>query len=192
MESTFFKTQSYFRKWLIQNHEKEDELWVGYYKKASNIPSITWPQSVDEALCFGWIDGLRRSIDENSYKIRFTPRRPKSHWSNINIDKMNKLMKQGVVHERGKKAYALMDVKNSAKASYEQKEVKLAKKYMEELKRNKKAWEFYKTLSPYIKRASNGYIMSAKKEETRLKRLRILIESSEKKLKIPQLRTYGK
>src|SRR6185295_16511053 len=95
MQPKFFKTQSDFRKWLKSHHSSETELWVGYYKKDSGKPSITWPQSVDEALCFGWIDGIRKSIDEVSYKIRFTPRRSRSIWSSVNIKRVDELNKQG-------------------------------------------------------------------------------------------------
>ena len=87
----FFPTPADFRKWLAENHDKEQALWVGFYKKATKIPSITWSESVDQALCYGWIDGIRKSIDEKSYKIRFTPRRPKSIWSAVNIKKIAEL-----------------------------------------------------------------------------------------------------
>jgi uncharacterized protein YdeI (YjbR/CyaY-like superfamily) len=176
----------------MKNHDMEKELWVGYYKKATKIPSINWSQSVDEGLCFGWIDGLRKSIDEKSYKIRFTPRKAKSHWSTVNINKMEELLKLGLVTEKGKATYANREEKNSSNASHEQKTVQLDDQYLVLLKKNKKAFKFYQSLSPYVKKASNWYIMSAKREETREKRLQLLISSSEKNLKIPQLRKGGK
>ena len=192
MEATFFKTQKDFRKWFELNHENESELWVGYYKKSTKIPSIDWPESVDEGLCFGWIDGLRKSIYEKSYKIRFTPRRQKSHWSTVNINRIEELLKLGFVKERGKKAYSLMDPNNTAQASFEQKNVKIDEKYIVILSKNKKAYDYYLSLSPSVKKATNWYIMSAKKEETRLRRLKILIDSSKQNLLIPQLRKPGK
>src|SRR5690349_14810736 len=105
MQITFFKTPGDFRKWLAQNHATAQELWVGYYKKDSGKPSITWPESVDEALCFGWIDGLRKSVDETSYKIRFTPRRPRSIWSAVNIGRAQELIKEGRMQPAGLKAF---------------------------------------------------------------------------------------
>jgi uncharacterized protein YdeI (YjbR/CyaY-like superfamily) len=96
METTFFPTPDDLRKWFTEHHEREQEVWVGYYKKASGKPSITWPESVDQAICFGWIDGIRKTIDENSYKIRFTPRKKGSIWSKVNIDKANELIANGL------------------------------------------------------------------------------------------------
>ena len=187
-EAIFFATPLDFREWLDKNHDKLVEQWVGFYKKASGRPSITWPESVDEALCYGWIDGLRKSIDDISYRIRFTPRRPESHWSDVNIKRVGELSKQGLMLPSGLAAFERRKEKRSRKASYEQKAVTLGKEYESKLKANKKAWEDFQSRPPSYKKQVSWWIMSAKKEETRLKRLNALIESSIKHEKIPPLR----
>lgn len=190
---TFFPTPSDFRQWLDANHKSETELWVGYYKKATGKPSMTWPESVDEALCYGWIDGLRKSIDDEAYMIRFTPRRPISHWSDVNIRRFNALKKEGSIQPAGLAAFKKRKEKNSRRASHEQKKpIKLDKTYEDELKANKKAWTFFQSLSPSIRKQCKWWIISAKQEKTRQKRLRILIESSEAGEKIPPLRISKK
>lgn len=188
MEPKFFPTPADFREWLDEHHEKEDVLWVGYYKKATGIASITWPESVDEALCYGWIDGLRKTVDEQRYKIRFTPRRPNSIWSAVNIGRVEALTQLGLMQPAGLAAYAKRKDKKSKVYSYEQEKVVLDPAYKAKIKENPKAWEYYKKLAPSYKKASIRWVMSAKREETRLKRLNILIESSEDQQKIPQLR----
>src|SRR5919205_1152453 len=120
MTPHFFKTPAAFRKWLAANHDKSKELWVGYYKKGSGKPSITWPESVDEALCFGWIDGIRKSIDDESYTIRFTPRRPRSIWSAVNVKRARELMETGRMHPAGLKAFEERVSERSGIYSYEQ------------------------------------------------------------------------
>jgi uncharacterized protein YdeI (YjbR/CyaY-like superfamily) len=185
MEAKFFSRPSEFRKWLKQNHDKADELWVGYYKKATGIPSITWPESVDEALCFGWIDGLRRSIDEGTYRIRFTPRRATSRWSDVNVKRVKELKKRGKMAPAGLEAF---ERRKSSKPYPESRaSADLDKEYAAKLRSNKKAWAFFDALAPSVRRLSIVWVMSAKKEETRLRRLGILIESSEKGEKIPPL-----
>ena len=188
MKPKFFANQSGFRKWFEKNHEKEKELWVGYYKKDSGKANYTWTQTVDEALCFGWIDGIRKSINDVSYMIRFTPRKPKSGWSKININKVKKLTSLGLMHPAGIKAYNKRDEKNSKIYSFEQKKVKLKKQYELKFKANKKAWEFFQSLTPSTKNLSIVWVMSAKKEDTSLNRLDTLIESSEEGKLIPPLR----
>jgi len=188
MTVLFFKTPLHFRKWLQKNHQKNKEQWVGFYKKSSGKSSITWPESVDQALCFGWIDGLRRSINDESYKIRFTPRNPKSHWSKINIARYKDLEKQGIVTESGRKAYQRIDKNNSKRASYEQRTVRLTPTLESEFKKNKKAWKFFQSMPPYYRRNATWWIMSARQETTKLRRLIILIEDSEKGEKIKPLR----
>ncbi|MFT5165689.1 MAG: hypothetical protein ACI8P3_000917 [Saprospiraceae bacterium] len=180
----FFKTQSDLRKWFEKNHLAADELFLGYYKKATKKPSVDWSESVDEAVCFGWIDGIRRKIDEESYSIRFTPRRAKSHWSAVNIEKVKLLTAAGLMYPTGVEAFKKMDPKNS-----EQIKVVLDKNYENQIKAIKKAWVFYEKLAPSFKKSSIYWVMSAKQEATRMKRLQILIESSENGLKIPMLRT---
>ena len=185
----FFPTPENFRSWLSKNHEKETELWVGFYKKATKKASITWPESVDQALCFGWIDGLRKRIDEEAYMIRFTPRRLDSHWSNVNIARIKELQKDGLVMEKGLEAWKKRTAKRTAKASYEQKQVVLDAHYEAQIKKNSAAAEFfYKKLSPSYRKQSIWWIISAKKKETQLRRLNILISSSEKEELIPPLK----
>lgn len=187
-EVLFFASASEFGDWLMQNHQKIQEQWIGFYKVKSGRPSMTWSESVDQALCYGWIDGLRKSIDDISYKIRFTPRKPKSHWSTVNLDKMKLLLAEGLVSQAGIAIYEARDKRYASKASYEQKNVKLNKTYEDAIKANELAWTFFKNLPPSTKRPSIWWVMSAKQETTQLKRLNILIESSEKGEKIPLLR----
>jgi uncharacterized protein YdeI (YjbR/CyaY-like superfamily) len=177
---TFFKTPSAFRKWLAANHDKSKELWVGFYKKDSGKPSITWPESVDEALCFGWIDGIRKTINGESYKIRFTPRKSSSVWSAVNIRNFERLTKDKRMQPAGIKAFAARKENRSGIYSYEQRSPELVEPYAGKLKRNKAAWKFYQAQPPYYRKTLNWWIVSAKQEETRLKRLAKLIEESAK------------
>lgn len=193
MEPIFFAKPEDLRKWFIENHEELTETWIGYYKVKSKIPSITWSESVDQALCFGWIDGIRKSIDDKSYKIRFTPRKKKSHWSAVNIKKIEVLQKENLLYPAGITAWKKRDEKNSKLFAYEQKTIVLKTEYIEQLKSNTKAWEYYNNkLAPSYKRISDYWIMSAKQEKTRLSRLNILIQSCEGGLKIPMLRKKKK
>lgn len=188
MDPTFFENQHAFRKWLEKNHKNEDELWLGYYKKSTELPSITWPESVDEALCFGWIDGIRKKLDEKSYVIRFTPRRPTSHWSDVNIKRVAFLKKKGLMDPAGLAAFKKRKEDNSGRASYEQKKIMLNPAYEAKIKANKKAWEFFDALPPSSKKMTIWWIMSAKREETQLRRLEITIQCSMEGLKIPPIR----
>jgi uncharacterized protein YdeI (YjbR/CyaY-like superfamily) len=184
----FFRTQKDLRKWFEKNYETEKELLLGFYKVHTKKPTVTWSQAVDEAICFGWIDGIRRSIDEESYYNRFTPRNPKSNWSAINIAKFEKLFKEGLVLQKGIDAFNKMSVEKSKIYSYERENVKLSKEYEKEIKKNKIAWEYFTKLPPSTKHITIHWVMSAKKIETQKSRLKILIESSEQNLKIPVLR----
>ena len=175
----FFKTPAAFRKWLSANHAKSKELWVGFYKKSSGKPSITWPESVDEALCFGWIDGLRKKVDEESYTIRFTPRKPSSTWSAVNIRNVGRLLKENRMQPAGLKAYQARKENRSGIYSYEQRSPELIEPYAGKLKRNKAAWKFFQAQPPGYRKTMNWWIVSAKQEDTRLKRLDKLIEESE-------------
>ncbi len=187
MKAKFFAKPALFRKWLTKNHDGKKELWVGFYRVGTGRPSITWPQSVDEALCFGWIDGIRKSIDDKSYMIRFTPRKPKSIWSAVNIKKVAELTKNDLMQPAGIAAFEKRDQKKSEIYSFEQKNVKLAKKYEKEFKKNKKAWNYYRDAAPSYRKQTIWWVMSAKREETRLRRLQILVDCSEKSEKIPQV-----
>ena len=179
MEIKFFKTPEQLRRWISNNYNIEDELWIGFYKKATGKQSITWPEAVDEALCFGWIDGIRKRIDDISYKIRFTPRRQNSNWSTVNIERVKVLSKEGRMHTAGIEKYQNRNTKKDSRYSFEQKNVKLDPKYEKILKQNEKAWDYFKKQAPYYKRTVTWWIMSAKRDSTRLRRLNKLIESSE-------------
>jgi uncharacterized protein YdeI (YjbR/CyaY-like superfamily) len=182
----FFKSPSDLRKWFERHHALEQELWVGYYKKDSDKPSITWPQSVDEALCFGWIDGIRKSIDDLSYKIRFTPRKPRSIWSAVNIKRAGELSEQGLMQPAGLKAFRAREENRSGIYSYEQRSPELPDQYGKKLKKNFAAWKFFHAQPPSYRKAANWWVVSAKKEETRLKRLDNLIQHSARGQRIPQ------
>ncbi len=183
----FFPIQSDLRKWFEKNHNKFDELWIGYYKKSTGKPSINWQESVDEALCFGWIDGIRKSIDEESYKIRFTPRRKGSIWSTVNTKGIKELIKLGLVKPAGLEVFKKRDEKKANQYSFEQEKVILPKEFEKKIKANKKAWEYFEKLPSYAKRLSTWWVISAKKEETKLNRLDVLIWCSEEGRKIPPL-----
>ena len=177
---TFFKTPAEFRAWLKSNHMTADELSVGYYKKAAGKPTMTWPESVDEALCFGWIDGIRRSYGEDAYTIRFTPRRKGSNWSAINITRMGELKQEGRVQPAGLEAFARRTEARSRIYAYEQTDIPKFEPKLEKLfKANKKAWTFFLGLPPYYRRGETRWICSAKGEDTKLRRLAKVIEACE-------------
>lgn len=179
MTPKFFPTQTDFRKWLKENHERETELLVGFYKVGSGKPSMTWSESVDQALCFGWIDGVRRSIDAESYSIRFTPRRSKSVWSAINIKKVEELTKQGLMKPAGLAAFAKRDENKSRIYAYERESAKLSAEFEKQFKANKKAWEFFQNQAPSYRKAIIHWITSAKQEATRQSRFEKLLKESE-------------
>jgi uncharacterized protein YdeI (YjbR/CyaY-like superfamily) len=186
MKPSFFRNQSRFRAWLHKNHDSVEELWVGYYKKVTGIPSITWSGSVDEALCYGWIDGLRKSIDERSYQIRFTPRKPGSRWSDINVRRVKELKKLGKIEPAGLRAF---EKRKQSQTTYALKsgDIKFSRQFEETLQSNEKAWRYFNTLTSSVRKMCIAWVMDAKKEETRHRRLKVLIESSEKGQKIPPL-----
>lgn len=179
MKPTFFSTPQEFRKWLEENHQSGKELLVGFYKVGTRKPSMTWPESVDQALCFGWIDGVRRSIDEESYSIRFTPRKPTSIWSAVNIKKMEELTKAGLMTEAGQKAFRLRKEEKSGIYSHENETASLSPEFEKQFKANKKAWEFFNSQAPSYKKVMLHWIMIAKQEKTRLSRLEKTIKESE-------------
>jgi uncharacterized protein YdeI (YjbR/CyaY-like superfamily) len=184
---TFFKSQSDFRKWLDKNHNKAAELVVGFYKVGTGKKSIGYKESVDEALCFGWIDGIRKSLGEESYTIRFTPRRPGSIWSRVNINRAKELEKLGLMKSQGLKTFHSFDKKKTNRYSFEQKIIKLSKDYEKQFKANKKAWQYFQSMPPSYQRPAIWWVMSAKHEETRLRRLKTLICDSEAGRKIKVL-----
>jgi uncharacterized protein YdeI (YjbR/CyaY-like superfamily) len=175
---TFFAKQSDFRKWLQKNHKKETELLVGFYKVDSGIPSMTWSQSVDEALCFGWIDAVRKSIDKDSYQIRFTQRKSTSIWSANNIKKIEELTMQGLMQPAGLASFEKKIESKSKIYSYEKDEVALTQNFKKQFKANKKAWDYFQSLAPSYKKVSTHWIMSAKQETTKIKRLNQIISDS--------------
>lgn len=169
--ATFFKTQDDFRAWLEINHEKETELIVGFYKVGSGKPSMNWSQSVDQALCFGWIDSVRRSIDDESYCIRFTPRKSTSNWSAINLKKIEELTEAGLMKPAGLKALSLRrDIKTEI-YSYENEPAILDSNYEKQFRENKIAWDFFMKQAPSYRKAVLRWIMSAAQEKTRQSRL---------------------
>lgn len=178
MTPIFFEKQSDFRKWLVKNHKKETELLVGFYKVGSGKPGITWTQSVDEALCFGWIDGVRKSIDKDRYQIRFTPRKPTSIWSAVNIQKIKVLTKQGLMQPAGLVSFKNRKENKSKIYSFENEPVKFSPGYEKKFRKNKKAWEYFQSLAPSYKKHSTYWVMSAMQETTQLKRLIELIADS--------------
>jgi len=177
---TYFKTPAELRKWFKANHRKAQELWVGFYKKGSGHPSITWPESVDEALCAGWIDGIRKSIDRDRYTIRFTPRRATSIWSAVNIKRMKALGDEGRVLPAGEKAFAARRQNKSGIYAYEQRRERLEDPYASMLKKSPNASAFFDAQPPGYRKVIGWWIVSAKKEETRLARLNRLREACEK------------
>ena len=185
MKPQFFSNQTALRKWFKQNHNKKDELLAGYYKKNSGNPSVTWEESVDEALCFGWIDSIRKSLDNISYTIRFTPRRNISKWSTKNINRVEELIELKLMHPAGLDAYKKRKEENSHTYSFEQRIVKLDEQYETILKKNKKAWKYFQEQVQSYRKPAIHWIMSAKQEQTRLKRLETLIRCSEAGAVIP-------
>ncbi|HUK25232.1 MAG TPA: YdeI/OmpD-associated family protein [Terriglobales bacterium] len=179
MKPTFFATPDRMRAWLDENHQSMAELWVGFYKRNSGRPSITWPESVDAALCYGWIDGVRRSIDALSYMIRFTPRKPGSIWSGINIRKAEALKKSGRMRAAGEWAFAQRSEKKSQIYAYEQRhQAKFDRESAARFKANRSAWGFFESQPPWYRRTSTYWVMTAKREETRQRRLATLIRDS--------------
>jgi uncharacterized protein YdeI (YjbR/CyaY-like superfamily) len=188
VEPTFFATPSEFRAWLEAHHREARELWVGFYKKSSGKPSITWAEAVDQALCFGWIDGVRKSIDDVAYANRFTPRRPRSTWSAVNVKRVQELTALGLMRPAGLEAFERRTDDRSGIYSYERRDTaELAPAYERELQANEKAWEFFRAQPPWYRKAATWWVMSAKKEETRRRRLATLIEDSERGRKVRPL-----
>jgi uncharacterized protein YdeI (YjbR/CyaY-like superfamily) len=178
MTPHFFAEPSGFRVWLEENHERETEVLIGFYKVSSGKPSMTWSQSVDEALCFGWIDGVRKSIDKDSYQIRFTRRKPRSIWSSVNIKKMADLIQKGLMQPVGLASFENRTEDKSKIYAYEKEEIQFSPDFEEQFKANKIAWNYFQSLAPTYRKPSTNWVMSAKQEATRLKRLNELIEDS--------------
>lgn len=192
MRPTFFATPADFRSWLEEHHASESELLVGFYKAGSGRPSITWPESVDQALCFGWIDGVRRGLDADSYTIRFTPRTPRSTWSAVNIKRAKELIEAGLIRPAGLAAFQARTDERSASYSYERRRAaELAPEQERRFRANAPAWEFFSAQPPYYRRTAIHWVTSAKREETRARRLATLIEDSASGLRLANLSGNG-
>jgi uncharacterized protein YdeI (YjbR/CyaY-like superfamily) len=189
MKPVFFATRREFRAWLDAHHTTATELWMGLYKKSSGRPSITWPEAVDEALCFGWIDGVRQRIDDESYMNRFTPRKPDSNWSAVNVRRVGELTKQRRMRAAGLKAFRERREDKTATYSYEQRHLaKLDRAQERRFRSKKQAWEWFQTQPKGYRTTAVYWVMSAKRPETRERRLETLIEDSAKGRRVPPLR----
>jgi len=182
----YFKSPKDFNRWLATHHRTKDLLWVCYYKKDTGKPSITWEQSVEEALCYGWIDGIRKSVDNESYKIRFTPRRKTSIWSPKNLSTVTKLIQEKRMKDAGLLIYKERKQGHSESYDNMKKDWKLDKSYLSELKADKVAWKFYQTFTPIVRNHLHRWIMTAKKEETRDRRFKKLLTSCSSEELLPQ------
>jgi uncharacterized protein YdeI (YjbR/CyaY-like superfamily) len=184
---TFFATPAAFRAWLAKHHDTHDELWVGFHKKDSGKPSITWPESVDEALCYGWIDGVRKSLGETSYVIRFTPRKPRSNWSAVNVARVAELTTLGRMHPAGLAAFERRAPERTGIYAYEQrKTAALGPADEAAFRANGKAWAFFETQAPSYRHLAIWWVVTAKREETRQRRLAALIEHCEQERRLSQ------
>ena len=179
MEPTFFATPDDFRAWLQVHHESATELLVGFHKKATGRPSITWPQSVDQALCFGWIDGVRHSLGDESYTIRFTPRKARSTWSAVNVRRFGELREADLVAPAGLQAFERRSDDRTAIYSYEQhKTAELGEAFEARFRADAAAWEWFQAQAPSYRRTATYWVVSAKRAETRERRLAELIADS--------------
>jgi len=174
--------------WLASHHATEDHLWVGYFKKATGKPSITWKESVREALCFGWIDGVRHTVDEEAYMIRFSPRKPRSVWSKINIEMVEELIAAQRMEPAGLKAYANRDVHPDSGYRVSEYSAELTGDMLKRFKALPGAWAFFQAQPPGYRRNAAAWVMSAKREETRERRLSVLIADSTAELRIKPFR----
>ncbi len=178
MKPKFFATPAAWREWLEKYHVDQKELLVGFYKKASGKPSITWPDSVDGALSFGWIDGVRRRIDDVSYGIRFTPRRPRSIWSSVNIKRVEELTRLGLMRPAGILAFEARQEDRSGIYSFEQQSIQFEREQERRFRANASAWKFFQAQTSTYRRVATWWVISAKREETKVKRLDRLIDDS--------------
>ncbi len=177
MKVKIFKSGSEFRAWLERNHDAVQEMWVGFYNQRSGKVSITYREALDEALCFGWIDGVRKSVNPTTYTVRFTPRKARSNWSVVNIKRMAELINLERVSPPGLAAFKKRP-RNKPGYSYETRPQRLEADSLKQLKANPKAWDFFSAQAPWYRRTATYWVVSAKKEETRLRRLTILIADS--------------
>jgi uncharacterized protein YdeI (YjbR/CyaY-like superfamily) len=186
MDPIFFETPADFRGWLAENHATADHLLVGFSKKGSGRRSITWPEAVDEALCYGWIDGVRKGIDAGSYTIRFTPRKKGSVWSTVNVNRVRALAELGLMQPTGRAAFEARKEDRSGIYSHEQGDVEMPEPYLGLLREDAAAWEFYEKQPASYRKAVNWWVVSAKKDETRRRRLDSLVACSARAERVPQ------
>lgn len=185
MKPTFFETPEKFRAWLRKHHRTADELWVGYWKKHTGLASITWQESVDEALCFGWIDGIRKSVDADSYTNRFTPRREGSSWSAVNTKRAVELIRQGRMRAAGRKAFEARDAERTERHSSQRDNPRLDEAREAMFRANRTAWGFFQAQPPGYRRLAVWWIVSAKREDTRARRFDQLLAVSAARRRIP-------
>jgi uncharacterized protein YdeI (YjbR/CyaY-like superfamily) len=178
MKPRHFRTQADFREWLEKHHASKTEEWIGFYKATSKKKGITYQEAIDEALCFGWNDGIVKSVDADSYMHRFTPRKATSHWSNINVRRYAELKAAGLIRPAGEAAYARRTDERTGKASYERVVPDLTAAQLKQIKANRKAWEFFQKQPPGYQKVCRHYVTSAKQEATRERRLQNLIACS--------------
>lgn len=184
MKPRFFASAAAFRAWLAKHHATASELLVGFHKRATGRPSLTWPESVDEALCFGWIDGVRRRIDAERYSIRFTPRRPGSIWSLVNTRRASALAREGRMHPAGLKAFRARDPKKTGVYSFEREHATLTPAFEQRFRADEAAWAFFQSAPPSYRRVVTFWIMNAKQEATRERRLAASIDASARRTRI--------
>ncbi len=182
----FFRTAAEFRRWLAANHSKEQELWVGMYRKDSGKGGLTYSEALDEALCYGWIDGIRKKLDDDSFTTRFTPRKARSIWSNVNIARVGQLTEAGRMAPPGLAEFKARDPARSGIYSFEREAADFPPEIQKIFLKNKKAKAFLDAQPPYYRKLATFFVVSAKRQETRDKRLTLLIERSEQGLRLPQ------
>lgn len=191
-QPTFFETPDDFRAWLEQHHEQEDVLLTGFYRVATGKPSMTWEQSVEEALCYGWIDGVRKRIDDEAYTIRFTPRRPGSHWSQKNIDSVQRLIEEGRMQPAGMATYEARSEENSARASFERdEEPELSPELLARAEAQPDAWAFFRAQPPGYQRTLLHWVTSAKQTKTQMRRLDRILEVSAAGKRVDLMKPFG-
>ncbi len=186
-EASFFATPAEWRAWLVEHHATESELLVGFHKKGTGQPSMTWPESVDEALCFGWIDGVRRRIDDATYSIRFTPRKKSSIWSAVNVARVAELTELGLMQPTGLAAFALRTDAKTSVYSHEN-QAEFLPTETEAFKADEKAWSFFEKQPPSYRHAATWWVVGAKQQATRERRLATLIDDSANELRVKHLR----
>jgi uncharacterized protein YdeI (YjbR/CyaY-like superfamily) len=184
----YFRNESALRTWFEKHYKTHTEFWIGFYKVGSGRISISWPQSVDQALCFGWIDGIRKTLNAESYMIRFTSRKPGSIWSAVNIKKAETLIAAGLMFPEGLAAFERRKAEKSAVYSFEQKNIAFSAEFEKIFKKNKNAWTYFSKQAPWYRRTATWWVNSAKQEVTRMRRLQILMTDSANGVLLKQLR----